>query len=431
MRTRVRVIWIAVVVLAVSGCSRSLFDAGNDRRPDGSVPDGSVPDGFIPETCPATCIASAATAFDGTVDGADGRWGYVGDRRNHTWSAMTPVSNAMVGDASNRIERCSSAASCGLPDALLVTSSGSESTSDPAVQYTTMEPRVIQIAVYVAVPRASVAHRVRLYRNSREDALFTAIAAPDAVVGDKVTVDALAGDRFLVALEPTSVQGGTAALQMFVSDIGKSFPSACQLALRFEDQEIVGPTVGNLCGPALTSIFNNQPSAPIQSQGPFAAQGMALHLEPGFYLFGSRPFTAGDVTIQFWTMSELTNLDRGVVFSDIDEDAGHGHRIELDNRSGLKLEAAVLVGTNPVLYAPQRVDVPNPTFWHFVRVVHTAGTVAFCLDGASVMSFPLQDATAPGIAPYLGRNGPWNPMDEFSGAIDDLRVFSTALPCGP
>jgi 3D (Asp-Asp-Asp) domain-containing protein len=428
-----------VVLLAISGCSESLFGVHSDRN--GGPRDGGDggDDASVPDTCPASCIADAAASFDGSVGGAGGRWRYLGDKRDRTWAPMLAVAGAMVGDANNRIERCadkpSSAACTGLPGALLVTSSGTSSTSDPAIEYTAPDARVIQLALHVYVPGDSVEHRVRLYRNSREDVLFTASASPGgATVAHTITVDALPGDRFLVALEPSGGQGGTAALHLFVIDANKTFPSTCQLAVTFSAPTIIGPTIDDLCGGGLTSIDNAMlPAAPLLVTGPFAYQGMGGYLDPGYYLYGSQPLDRGDTTIQFWVQNETPSTSKTWVFSDIDEVNARGLGIGFKNTSGnpsdLKLEASVVSATSPVTYTGQSIAFANPQNWRFVRVVHTGGVVTFCLDGARVMSFPLPGPAASGRVPYFGKNGASGVTDYFGGSLDDVRVFSDALPC--
>ena len=81
-----------------------------------------------------------------------------------------------------------------------------------------------------------------------------------------------------------------------------------------------------------------------------------------------------------------------------------------------------------------RSDGPDAVYpadgaWHFVRAVHTQGTVKLCLDGRQVLSLAavtgkLQSSLTPhfGEEPYL--------IAFYDGLIDDVRVFSAALPCG-
>lgn len=408
-------IFVVTVIPGLGGCGRLMFEAG----------DGPL------ATCPAPCIASAAASFDGTIDGADDRWRYVGDRRDRTWALMTTTGDAMVGELDNRIERCAdqpeTEACLALPGALLVTSSGMSSTSDPAIEYLPPEARVVQLALRVHVPASGVEHRVRLYRNSREDVLLTTFVSPGATAARALTLDALPGDRWVVALEARAGAGSAAALHLFVSDAGQAFPSSCQLAVGFSDADIIGPAVDDLCGGALTSITGTQPTTPSLIDGPFAYHGTGLYLEPGMYALGARPLPREDSTIQFWIRPEGPQVFKAAVFSDIDESTARGLAVQLDGSTGL--EAAVVTATSPVAYTRQRIAFAPEATWRFVRVVHTAGVVTFCVDGAHIASLPLPSPGGAGSLPHLGRNGPWNPTNELLASLDDVRVFSTALPC--
>ncbi len=418
------------MLLAVSGCSESLFGAAHDNRGG----DGS--DGSVPDTCSAPCIADAAANFDGTINGSSDRWGYLDDNRDHTWTAMTAAGKAMVGAVNNRIERCAdqpSAPACqGSPSALLVTSSGTSSKADPALLYTADRAQVLQFVLHVSVPGGGVPHRVRLYRNSREDSLYTSTASPGATVAQAVTIDALAGDRFLVALEPTGAQGGAAALEFFVSDAKQTFPMTCQLALTFADPTIGTSTVDNLCGAGFTYILDTQPTAPVLIAGPYNQEGNALYFEHPYYLVGSQALGGGDRTIQFWVHDQAPTAPRAWIFSDVDETTARGLGIRFTNPSGssssIKLEAAVVTATNPVMYTAQGIDVTAPLSWHFVRVVHAGSMVTFCLDGTRIASAPLLTPSAPGRVPAFSRNN-LTAVDDFSGNLDDVRIFSGALPC--
>ncbi len=421
-----------VVLLAVSGCSESLFGTHGGGHGSGGIPD----------QCSAPCLADAAANFDGTMDGGNDRWGYLDDNRDRTWTPMTPTGMAMVGTVNNRIERCAdqpSAAACaGLSDALLVTSSGTSSKADPALLYTAAKAQVMQLVLHVNVPQGSATHRVRLYRNSREDVLFTTTAAPGDMVAHEITVDALEGDRFLVALEPIDAQGGTAALQFSFIDTHQTFPSTCQLALTFADSTVVSSTVANLCGAAnagFTYIYDTTPGPPVIDMGPYKEEGDALYFEPTVYLAGSKPL-GGDSerTIQFWVKNDAPTQQLAWVFSDVDETSAHGLAIRFTNMSGassgFQLEAAVVNATNPVAYVSQGIAIPNlnPLPWNFVRVVHAGGNVTLCLNGTLVKSAPLPGPIPSDHLPVFGQNGSDTSTD-LSGDLDDVRVFSGTLPC--
>ncbi|HEV7555144.1 MAG TPA: hypothetical protein VGO00_06820, partial [Kofleriaceae bacterium] len=191
-----RVLLIAVVT---TGCSQSLFDSHGTTGSGSSGDDAAVP-----ATCQAPCVGDAAADFDGTAAGTTGNWRYLDDHRDRTWTAMTPAADAMTGaDPANAITTCTAqpdAPVCQLlPGALLVSSSGSTSPADPAVELTVATAQVVQVSVLARVPDGEPPQQIRLYRNSREDVLFTGIAAPGSTLENAITLDALAGDRFLVA----------------------------------------------------------------------------------------------------------------------------------------------------------------------------------------------------------------------------------------
>ena len=78
------------------------------------------------------------------------------------------------------------------------------------------------------VPAGGLGQTVRLYRNSREDVLFTATADPGATISHTITVDALAGDRFLVAMAPPAAGQIDIGVQLFVVGANATFPTECR-----------------------------------------------------------------------------------------------------------------------------------------------------------------------------------------------------------
>jgi hypothetical protein len=86
---------------------------------------------------------------------------------------------------------------------------------------------------------------------------------------------------------------------------------------------------------------------------------------------------------------------------------------------------------NPLNFADALTAWPAGTDWHFVRVVQTGGNLHLCLDGQRQVSVPVPDGQLKTtFPPYLGKNVVWNPAGEFfDGNIDDVRVFTGALPC--
>jgi len=204
----IRLGWLCV--LACAACSQSLFDA---HGPPGGDSESA--------TCKAPCIADAAVDFDGSAGGKNQMWRYLDDHRNRTWTAMTSGSTTMTGaDPANRITSCAAnggAAACAmLPDALLVSSSGATSAADPAIELTSPAQQVLQLSIEVFMA-SGADQTIRLYRNGRPDALFTGVATAGKPLEQTITVDALAKDRFLVAMAPMAAGASDVATEQYRS----------------------------------------------------------------------------------------------------------------------------------------------------------------------------------------------------------------------
>lgn len=424
----------------VAGCGQSLFDSRGGT--DGG---GGGGDGNVPSTCPAPCLADAASDFDGTPTGTTMRWRYLEDHRDRTWTAMTASATEMTGAVTgNRITTCAAhpdAAACSsLPNALLVSSAGATSAADPAIEFTAATKDVVQLSLRARVPTGAPPQVIRIYRNSREDVLYTATASAGTTLEQAITLDALAGDRFLVAVAPTAMGATDVALQLFASSTGSVFPATCQLALPFAAGMVTGNTIGNQCGATFTH-YNAAGAAapPVLGAGPFAEAGMAANIATDTY-YDSMPVLerAGDSTIQLWMQTRVVDPTYGeFAFSDIDLDATGGLSIDVffdAAANAPKLEVVTCTGAgNPLMFANTIAAWPDDHAWRFVRVVHTGGNVNVCVDGKRVGSFPLPagklQSTYP---PFLGKNVKWTPSGAFfDGSIDDVRVFKGALPCEP
>ena len=422
-----RAVLVLLTVLA-AGCGESLFDDNIGGDDDG---------GGVPTACPKDrCISDAAAELDGSPTGGDGRWRYLGDQRDRSWRPMTPVGGALVGEATNRIERCPGRDACaGLDDALLVTAAGTSAETDPALEYTHPDAQTIQLALRVQIPGGGVDQRVRLYRNSREDVLFTGAASVATGIAQTVTADAVPGDRFLVALEPLGATGGAAAVQLFVLSTGKEFPETCRLAARFEPEDFDADNkIDDQCGGRLTLTDDGAPTTPIPTAGPFPEQGMALHFEPAIVAEDGEAIERTTLTVQMWVTLEAQNDGVYTAYSDINESIGTGLRIQLrraGNGASFQLEAASVAATAPGLppvYAVRSAPYPDDD-WHFIRVVHGNGIVSLCIDGVRQARDQLLGGGTPAGLPAIGGNHSANFPDPFLGTVDDVRVFTAALPC--
>ena len=436
-----RVLFAAVLL---AGCKQSLFDSHNGD--DGTATDATGSgggDGSIQSSCGAMCLGDAGGDFDGTSGGKGNHWQYLDDHRDRSWAPMTAMGMAFVGaDPANKITSCAaqpSAAACTtLPGALLVSTSGMTSGADPAIAFTSSNKQVIKLTVRVNIPTGAD-QTVRLYRNAREDVLFTQVATAGNTVETSIQVDAFAGDRFLLAIAPTGVGATDIGVQFFVNGTGMTFPHECLMGLQFTGPAPTTAMMENACGAAFTSRVldtSGTPSdvAPTFTAGPFPELGMAGDIALDHYYKGADVLNRmGDTTTQFWMREDAFGTENAVIFSDDDLDATGGlevYRLMADGRLGAQTCTVVTTMTLDFAYAAGPYPAPD-TGWHFVRVVHTGGSVKICVDGTRTASYVLaagkMQSTYP---PYIGKDVIWTPSGAyFDGAIDDVRVLSTALPC--
>jgi len=447
-------------VAALGACSESLFGAhptsqgGSDGGGSDDGGGGGSDGGPVSSTCPSGCIADAGADFDGTPGGAGNRWQYVEDHRNHTWVAMTMGSNEMIGaDPGNRITKCaanSTLPACrALPGALLVSTAGSQSTADPAIEFKVTTNQVIQLSLHALVPSGAADQTIRLYRNSREDALFTSTATAGALVADAITLDAIAGDRFLVAVAPSNAGATNVGLQLFVNTTGAPFPSTCQLALPFTSASGAN-TVDDQCRKAVFTHDSytyatgaRTPTAvTIGMPAPFLEQGNAVSLKPNEYLQSTVNDVldwSHDVTVQFWVQLLQAPTDFAWLFSDQDPDIGGGLGIYISPNGGtsylLAVTACTDISQSNVNFGIQSITYPAAlASWQFVRVVRSGSSVSICLNGQRMGSLTVNPSIAPTLKtfnpPALGIEDSPGPLGAFfNGRLDDVRVFTGVLPC--
>jgi hypothetical protein len=422
-------------VALLAGCKQSLFSSGgDDTTVDSGTGDGGG-DGSIPSSCPATCLADAAADFGMT------KWRYLDDNRNRTWTPMTAAGNVYDGSGDNRISSCaneSSAPACSpLPGALLVNTTAAGS-PEPALSYTSTASQVIQLTVRVHVPTGAPDHEVRVYRNSREDVLYTADAAAGTTFERAITLDALANDRFYVGL--AAVNGGAEQIgvHVYINKTEDTFPKSCQVALSF-DSTASGSVTINSCGSQF--VYWDEPLAegvtPMLTAGPIADLQTGADIPADrYYEGGSVLARDGDTTTQLWVRHDaFISTYSGWVFSDEDlSDAdGGGLGIYIYDQAAPKIGIVSCTNgtTNPIQFQFAEAPLPSSTAWHFVRVVHTGGMVHLCVDGARVASYPLPAGRMQSTyRPHIGKNVVWTPSGAyFDGAVDDVRVLTGALPC--
>jgi hypothetical protein len=365
------------------------------------------------------------------------KWRYLDDNKNRSWTPMMMMSGGYNGAGANRISSCkndSSAEACqALPGALLVTTTGMTAASDPALSYTAASNQVVQLTVRVHVPPGGGEHSVRVYRQAREDSLFTGTVTAGATFEKQITVDAIKDDRFYLALSPTA--GGTELIgvHFYVNSTQDAFPMTCQLAIPFAGA--MGNTVDNACGADFA--FKNMDAAAMWAYGTpvIPEMGNSGDIQPDRYFQGSDNLVRmGDTTTQLWVRHDaFVPSYFAVLFSDVDLDYTGGVGIYLNEGTPPKLhvETCTLATMTQLGFASAEGAYPDDHQWHFVRVVHSNGQVKICLDGSRIASYALAAGKMQGMyPPWLGRNMNWLPQGGFfDGALDDVRVITGALPC--
>ena len=326
-----------------------------------------------------------------------------------------------------------------LPGALLV--SNGASTADPAIELTVATAQVIDLKLKVLVPNNEGSQTIRLYRNSREDVLFTDTASAGMTLARGITLDALPGDRFLVAISPISGDATDVGLQLVVQAPGTTFPSTCKLAVPFTSTS--GNTTPDLCGGPTFNYFTtmgNTGKQPMLSSGPFPELGKAATIAAGEYFqrgMDSRQvfLWPQEFTVQLWFLaSKIDSLQFTTVFSDWDTGNCGGVGIQLSPSPGnttLEVHVCKAMSTVGNTDADMAYPLTPLTGWQFVRVARTSSNAYVCLNGIQVMAasvVPTQGSTNNLIS--LGREDSLPATGAyFGGQIDDVRVISSALPC--
>lgn len=427
----IRLGWLCV--LACAACSQSLFDA---HGPGG----GGGDDDTGPATCNAPCLADAAVDFDGSAGGKNQMWRYLDDHRDRTWAAMAPSSAMMTGaDPANHITTCAAshgAAACAmLPDALLVSSAGATSAADPAIEFTTPTQRVIQLTVK-AFMASGADQTIRLYRNGRPDALFTGVAVAGKLVEQTITVDALANDRFLVAMAPMAAGAGDVAIQFIATSAGMLFPQTCLLAIGFAGA--TGNTVSDLCqGISFTYLDAAfKPIPVVLGDDPFGQKNAAADIALGNEFESTQPIAQNTtLTLQLWARQRTAPSDDDMwLLSDVDltDDAPGGLGVGVSRFGMLDAQTPTVSNQTTIDVADALTPWPGVGDWHFIRVVQTGGNLKLCLDGKQKASVPVADGHLQTVEPLLlGRNKFGIPAGEsfFDGNLDDIRIFKGDLPC--
>jgi hypothetical protein len=400
--------------------------------------------------------------WNGQQGASNGYWQYLDDIRNRTWADMQLGQSggltAMVGGGSEptaAIANCHDNPGLGAcadhPDSMLLIPSGFDiGRRDPAIAFLVPTSGTLLFSGEFVATAAAGDHLLWFYRNTRDDLLQRVVVntvSSDAH-GFSVEVDALAGDRILIAVGLS--EPGTPvpmAMRVFVSRT--SNPSRCALALRFEMRS--GAQWNVECNQfAYTGRRYNETSTnyddltnPTIIPSVIPELGHAMQFLSGDYLFPGQDLNtpagafdqSGDFTVQFWAAFPAGyNFTFGHFYADVDSGPNNQATSGTDIGVGSSGELDAFVGLgrgDPNQHTSLPSNLPD-TGWHHLRLVRdtAAGQLIMCRDGARVVQGALpRDANSTGAqAPYLGRT-PLDNFAYFTGALDDVRFFSRALPC--
>lgn len=414
---------------ALAGCKeQSLFDEGGKEQ-EGPGPVGS--------SCPAQCLGDAARDFNGEPGGATATWRYLEDRRDRSWTPMTPDGGRMLGaDPTASISVCdakSTSPACAvLPKALLIASSGSAAAADPALEFKFAEKVTAQVGLRAFIPESATVQQLLIYRNSREDLLFAGPALPGETFERTLFVDAIPGDRLVVSLAPTSSGPVEIGVELFISNVGTT--SRCQIALDFEPGKVAGNTMTGHCGDPFTFYEyepNNVEQPPVLADGPYPELGKAASIASNHYFKGANVLEKGDEhTWQYWMkINALDPIYDVFVVSDMDLNTYGGIANGVYQRATTNFDTQI---GNETDYLGANAEFPHVGKWAFVRLSYANGKLATCINGKRFA--PSIDVTATKLKSnfplYLGKNVVWSSqVAVYDGLLDDVRVLSAALPC--
>jgi hypothetical protein len=466
-----------ILLSALLGCSQSLFDehvgddgTGADNGGDTATDDdGTVDDGGDTATddggddggdgggvtCPAPCQGDPVIDFTLEQGGASGRWFYLVDRGDPDGAGFDELApgtyqgaDAWVvdNDAGPAIVNCAGGATAdvcaGVGDSLVLVPA-SEGASAPVLAFVPPARGSYRLVGNYRLPQGFEEGRQRqilVSRNARHDTQFAPSFLTSVEPSDlSVDVEALAGDRMLVSLPAGDAGDGSPIAFDFgitlLGGDGEIFPGKCMFAATFSADE---PLFDQCAGASIANLNDDMPDN-ITVEGPSLNEeyGQARVFASGQYMHstGSPMDYRGDFTIQFWANPATPASLDTVFYGDWDSDVSGGMIFFLDEIEPV-INVCYFYGggmwptdTDPAPClggAPPRDDQ-----WHFYRVSRRAdaGTISLCIDGAAQSTLTdqgSQDMTSD-LSPYFGRN-PFGPPD-FTGSIDDVRIFKRALPC--
>jgi hypothetical protein len=415
--------------------------------------------------CSAPCVGDIVADYSNTQPSGTLGWEYLADDRDPAGVAYAPMVAGSFDDIAGwigpegsppAIVSCvasASAACAGITDRVLaVPSDPSAGTADAVFSYTATRNETMQLSMTARMPDgASGDELVQLFvsRNSRHDVVFASSFLPTTAPRDfGGAIDLLEGDRLFFEIRtapdgasPGAPIGLAGRVSRLLEGPGANLEN-CLFAATFDGAE----PLQDPCGDAALSDANDGLTPGMTSVIPSAAAwlGNARMFPGGGYIAssGSPVDYSGDFTIQFWMQYPEPGDFAMTAFSDRTVEAPGGIIIspeEMEGGAGPMFVGTIYRDPTGVCddgmgfcYAYFRANRPTDSQWHFYRVVRSTASnrMSLCIDGREVggTSVPGDIDLTSTYPPHIGRNVVFNPA-EFIGALDDVRIFKTALPC--
>jgi hypothetical protein len=453
--------FLALAALASAACTQSLFDSngkGDAGNPggDSGTPGADAadqPDAAPVAVCPEPCVGDAFAEFDRTQGGTTGRWSYlldVGAANGAAYdelgfSSWNGLDGWSAGDGGPAIVSCqdrSEAACAGVSDFLLLVPNPADG-QRPALSFQLPETSTYRVsgAVRIADGEATdVPVQLTISRAGRHDALSARAlrTSPDEVALDAL-FPGLEGEEVTISVG-TEVEAPPIAVRFFVTRVDEGpdvFPGSCQVAARFDGdkalvEECQGAEILNLNDGVEKGTEVTVPGA-----APNSRLGQArVFAADQFLVIGNSPLDYdGDFTVQFWAKIQEPLASFNVsLYADWDFSLDRGFAYFMDDGSDLvqvcRPDPMPPAGENTTIC----LDGSRPTDgdWHFWRLVRSTADdrLRLCIDGVQNVQSPLPGnlALSSDLPPYIGRHVDYEPA-YFVGSIDEIRVFSEALPC--
>jgi hypothetical protein len=406
---------------------------------------GKVSD--TPSDCTAPCAGDPVDDFAETQGGSNGRWKYLADTRSingatyeeMTWGTIRgePGWVSSGGTSPAGILSCADnpdAQGCADLDTSLMFYPGTD--QDPALAFVAPDNGTYALSGKVRSATGNpegLAQRFMISRSARHDLIDSRVHVTSPTADEfTAQVELLAGDRLILTFVGGTTESVPVAFDYhltLVANGADAFPGKCKMSLRFDGAD----AFADPCRSTVENL-NDAGAGPVSTATPSvnADFGDARDINTGEFLRspGGPLDYSGDFTVQFWAKLATAQGFAATLFADWNVDAKGGFNLGPDDATAeIYLCSFWHTGTDASCGTGMR---PLDNEWHFFRVTRSVqeAAIELCIDGRQVVSDPnvgASDMTSDQL-PHIGRNVDYNPAT-LVGAIDEVRVFKTALPC--